>query len=70
LRSDEIKKGMTKAPHRALLKALGVTDKDVKKPFVAVVNSFTSVVPGHIRLNEIAVKPFHRGCFPLADLSI
>ncbi len=54
LRSDEIKKGIPKAPHRALLKALGVTDKDLKKPFIAVVNSFTSVVPGHIYLNEIA----------------
>ncbi len=54
LRSDEIKKGVTKAPHRALLKALGVTDRDLEKPFVAVVNSFTSVVPGHIHLNEVA----------------
>jgi len=54
LRSDVIKYGMERAPHRALLKALGVTDKDLDKPFIAVVNSFTSVVPGHIHLKQIA----------------
>ena len=54
LRSDEIKRGVGRAPHRALLKALGVTDKDLDKPFIAVVNSFTSVVPGHFHLNRIA----------------
>jgi len=54
LRSDEIKRGVGRAPHRALLKALGLTDKDLDKPFIAVANSFTSVVPGHIHLNRIA----------------
>jgi dihydroxy-acid dehydratase len=54
LRSDEIKRGVERAPHRSLLKALGVTDRDLDKPFIAVVNSFTSVVPGHIHLNRIA----------------
>jgi len=54
LRSDEIKYGVKRAPHRSLLKALGLTDKDLDKPFIAVVNSFTSVVPGHIHLNRIA----------------
>ena len=54
LRSDEIKHGVVKAPHRALLKALGVTDKDLEKPFIAVVNSYTSMVPGHIHLNRVA----------------
>jgi len=54
LRSDEIKRGIKRAPHRALLKALGVTDSDMDKPFIAVVNSFTTVVPGHIHLNRIA----------------
>jgi dihydroxy-acid dehydratase len=54
LRSDEIKRGFERAPHRALLKALGVTDSDMDKPFIAVVNSFTTVVPGHIHLNQIA----------------
>jgi len=54
LRSDEIKRGVRRAPHRALLKALGVTDSDMDKPFIAVANSFTSIVPGHTHLNRIA----------------
>jgi dihydroxy-acid dehydratase len=54
LRSDAIKRGVERAPHRALLKALGITDKDLDKPFIAVVNSFTTVVPGHLHLNQIA----------------
>ncbi|MEM3383548.1 MAG: dihydroxy-acid dehydratase [Nitrososphaerales archaeon] len=54
MRSDAIKYGIEKAPHRSLLKALGITDEDLKKPFVAVVNSYTSIVPGHIHLNVIA----------------
>jgi len=54
LRSDEIKRGFKRTPHRALLKALGITDSDMDKPFIAVVNSFTTVVPGHIHLNQIA----------------
>jgi len=54
LRSDTIKWGVERAPHRALLKALGVTDRDLDKPFIAVVNSFTTVVPGHAHLNQVA----------------
>ena len=54
MRSDAIKHGVERAPHRALLKALGITDKDLDKPFIAVVNSFTTVVPGHAHLNQVA----------------
>ncbi|NIR87213.1 dihydroxy-acid dehydratase [Candidatus Bathyarchaeota archaeon] len=54
MRSDEIKRGVKRAPHRALLKAVGVTDRDMDKPFIAVVNSYTTVVPGHMHLNRIA----------------
>jgi len=54
LRSDTVKRGVERAPHRALLKALGITDKDLDKPFIAVVNSFTTVVPGHAHLNQVA----------------
>lgn len=54
MRSDTIKRGVERAPHRALLKALGVKDKDLDKPFIAVVNSFTTVVPGHAHLNQVA----------------
>ena len=50
MRSDAIKAGVERAPHRSLLKAVGVTDADMKKPFVAVVNSYVDIVPGHAHL--------------------
>jgi dihydroxy-acid dehydratase len=54
MRSDELKRGLERAPHRALLGAVGVADRELDKPFVAIANSYTSIVPGHIHLNEIA----------------
>jgi len=54
LRSDDIRQGLERAPHRAILKCLGVTDEDMNKPFIAVVNSFTEIVPGHMHLNQVA----------------
>ena len=54
MRSDAIKVGVQRAPHRALLKALGLADSDMDKPFIGVVNSFTNVVPGHAHLNQVA----------------
>jgi dihydroxy-acid dehydratase len=58
MRSDEMKSGIERAPHRSLLKALGLTDEDIAKPFIGVANSFTTIVPGHIHLKNIgeAVK--------------
>lgn len=58
MRSDLIKKGPQRTPHRALLKAMGITDSEMKKPFVAVVNSKSDYIPGHVHLDEIceAVK--------------
>ena len=53
MRSDVIKKGFERAPHRSLLKATGVTDADMGKPFVAVCNSFVEIVPGHVHLNKV-----------------
>ena len=50
MRSDQIKSGFEHAPHRALLKATGVTDADMGKPFIAVVNSYVDIVPGHVHL--------------------
>lgn len=50
LRSDQIKSGFERAPHRALLKAVGVTDADFAKPFIAIVNSYVDIVPGHVHL--------------------
>ena len=52
MRSDRIKKGVERAPHRSLLRATGVTDADMEKPFVAVVNSHVDIVPGHVHLHE------------------
>jgi dihydroxy-acid dehydratase len=54
MRSDNIKKGMQRAPHRSLLRACGVTDAEMDKPFIGVANSFTDIVPGHIHLKQIA----------------
>ena len=54
MRSDAVKVGFERAPHRALLKALGLADSDLSKPFIGVVNSFTDVVPGHAHLNRVA----------------
>jgi len=54
MRSDSIKKGLQRAPHRSLLRACGVTDQEMDKPFIGVANSFTDIVPGHIHLNEVA----------------
>jgi len=56
MKSDLIKDGVSRAPHRSLLKACGLQDKDMNKPFIAVVNSFTDIVPGHIHLRELAEK--------------
>jgi len=52
MRSDQIKKGIERAPHRALLKATGVRDEDMGKPFVAIVNSYVDIVPGHTHLQR------------------
>lgn len=58
MRSDLIKSGVERAPHRALLKSLGVVDNDMDKPFIGIANSYTNIVPGHIHLRAIgeAVK--------------
>jgi dihydroxy-acid dehydratase len=52
MRSDLIKQGAERAPHRSLLKACGVTDGDMSKPFIAVCNSYIDIIPGHRHLQE------------------
>jgi dihydroxy-acid dehydratase len=54
MRSDTIKKGFERAPNRSLLKATGVRDEDMDKPFIAVVNSYVDIVPGHVHLQGFA----------------
>ena len=52
MRSDTVKKGYEKAPHRALLRATGMREEDFDKPFIAIVNSYVDIVPGHVHLQE------------------
>ncbi len=54
MKSDVVKKGLERAPHRALLYALGCTPAEMDKPFIGVINSFSEIVPGHIHLRDIA----------------
>jgi len=63
VRSDEIKRGVARAPHRSLLRALGISDAEMERPFIGIANSFSEVVPGHMHLRSIveAVKAGVRG---------
>ncbi|MDA8162383.1 MAG: dihydroxy-acid dehydratase [Desulfobacteraceae bacterium] len=58
MRSDQMKKGMERAPHRSLFKAMGYTDDEIRRPLIGVANSFNEIIPGHIHLRQIveAVK--------------
>ena len=60
MRSDQVKKGLDKAPSRSLLRASGVTSEDMDKPFIGIANSWNEVVPGHIHLNKL-VEEVKRG---------
>ena len=54
MRSDLMKKGRERAPHRALLKAMGYTDEELQRPIIGVANSANELIPGHIHLQRIA----------------
>ncbi|GBR77568.1 dihydroxy-acid dehydratase [Candidatus Termititenax dinenymphae] len=54
MRSDAIKKGAERAPHRSLFRATGLKDEDFKKPFIGIANSYNNIAPGHVHLNKIA----------------
>jgi dihydroxy-acid dehydratase len=58
MRSDRMKKGLEKAPHRSLFKATGLTDEEINRPIVGIANSANELIPGHIHLDRIveAVK--------------
>ncbi len=58
MKSDIVKKGIEKAPHRSLFKAMGYTDEEIERPLIGVVNSKNEIIPGHIHLDKIteAVK--------------
>ncbi len=53
MKSDMIKKGVERAPHRALLHAVGCTRDDLNKPFIGIVNSYSEIIPGHMHLREL-----------------
>ena len=53
MRSDTVKLGDARAPHRSLLRATGVKDDDFKKPFIAICNSYIDIIPGHVHLNRV-----------------
>ncbi|NLM10720.1 MAG: dihydroxy-acid dehydratase [Clostridiaceae bacterium] len=78
MRSDVIKKGIERAPHRSLFKAMGYTDEEIDRPLIGVVNSVNEIVPGHVHLGKIAeaVKagirlaggtPVEFGCIGICD---
>jgi dihydroxy-acid dehydratase len=54
MRSDVLKKGIETLPHRALLRASGVSEKGMEKPFIGIANSFNDIIPGHVHLRELA----------------
>ena len=54
MRSDVIKEGVARAPHRSLLKALGITDEEMKRPFIGVAQAANEIIPGHLHLKHIA----------------
>ncbi len=68
MRSDEVKKGYNRAPHRSLLRATGLKDEDFNKPFIGVANSFIEIIPGHFFLDKYSkiIKDEIRknGCVP------
>ena len=58
MKSDLVKKGVERAPHRSLFKAMGYTDAEIQRPLIGIANSANAIIPGHIHLDKIveAVK--------------
>ena len=54
MRSDKMKKGLERAPHRSLFKALGLTDEEIERPMIGIANSANEVIPGHLHLHQIS----------------
>lgn len=74
MRSDIIKKGLERAPHRSLMKAMGYTDEEISRPFIGIAHAHNEIIPGHIHLDKIleAVKTGVRmaGGTPIAFATI
>lgn len=56
MRSETVKRGYQRAPNRALLRALGITDREMEMPFIGIANAYNNIVPGHIHLRSISQK--------------
>ncbi len=56
MKSDMVRKGFQRTPHRALLRATGLKDEDMTKPLIGIANSFCEIVPGHMHLNKVAQR--------------
>jgi dihydroxy-acid dehydratase len=54
MRSDQMKKGLERSPHRSLFKALGLTDLEIERPMIGIANSANEVIPGHLHLHQIS----------------
>ncbi|MBA4422606.1 MAG: dihydroxy-acid dehydratase [Syntrophus sp. (in: bacteria)] len=54
MRSDIMKKGLERAPHRSLFKALGLTDREIEQPMIGIANSANEIIPGHLHLHQIS----------------
>ncbi len=54
MKSDVAKKGIERAPHRALFKAIGYTDEEIKRPLIGIANAVNTAIPGHVHLNTLA----------------
>jgi dihydroxy-acid dehydratase len=54
MRSDKMKSGLERAPHRSLFKALGLTDREINQPMIGIANSANEVIPGHLHLHQVS----------------
>ncbi|WP_319409212.1 dihydroxy-acid dehydratase [uncultured Desulfosarcina sp.] len=54
MKSDDAKKGIERAPHWALFKAIGYTDEEIKRPLIGIANAVNTAIPGHVHLNTLA----------------
>ncbi|HWQ68035.1 MAG TPA: dihydroxy-acid dehydratase [Methanospirillum sp.] len=56
MRSDDVKAGYTRAPNRALIRSLGITEAEMERPFIGIANSWNTIVPGHTHLRQLAER--------------
>ena len=68
MRSDVVKKGVAKAPHRALFKASGLTDEEINKPLIGIVTSQNDIIPGHVNLDKVCCT-WSRCCNTYSNLT-